>query len=120
MQTCRHCGGTLARIRRKFYQRAFFQSIFNCKSCNRVETQDRWFLFPFGKLSSCPKCGSLHVEKMRAVDRIDRMYHNPFSYIQKFFGADLHWCPLCRLQFYDHRKKIPSGKSAKLANSAAE
>ena len=66
----------------------------------------------------------LRVEKMRGVDRIDRMYRNPFSYLQKFVGASLHWCPLCRLQFYDRRKKLPSGKpageAASLANSAGE
>ena len=120
MQTCRHCGAPLSRIRRKFHQRAFFQAIFSCKNCHQVETSNRWFLFPFGKESSCPRCGSLHVEKMRAVDRIDRMYYNPFSYLQKFFGAGLHWCPLCRLQFYDWRKRRPSGEAASLANSAGE
>jgi len=50
------------------------------------------------------------VEKLRGVDHIDPMYKNPFSYWQKWFGGNLHWCPFCRLQFYDVRKKLPSAK----------
>jgi hypothetical protein len=38
------------------------------------------------------------------------MYKNPISYLQKFFGGSLHWCPFCRLQFYDLRKKAPTVK----------
>jgi hypothetical protein len=120
MRTCRHCGGKLARVRRKLHQKLFFQSIFNCKRCARDETQNRWFLFLFGKESSCPKCGSLRLEKMRGVDHIDRMYKNPLSYLQKFLGASLHWCPLCRLQFYDRRKKVSSREATSLASSAGE
>jgi hypothetical protein len=39
------------------------------------------------------------------MDKIDPLYKNPFSRIQKLFGADIHWCPFCRLQFYDLRKR---------------
>jgi hypothetical protein len=38
------------------------------------------------------------------------MYKNPLSYLQKWVGGHLHWCPFCRLQFYDIRKKAPSTK----------
>ena len=48
------------------------------------------------------------MEKLRGVDHIDPMYKNPLSYLQKWFGARVHWCPFCRLQFYDLRKKIPT------------
>jgi len=124
MRICRHCGGKLVRVRRKFYQKILFQAVFNCKSCTRLETTNRWFLFPFGQESCCPRCGSIRLSKLRGVDRIDRMYKNPFSYLQKYLGASLHWCPLCRLQFYDRRKKAPSdkvaGEATPLASAGAE
>jgi hypothetical protein len=47
------------------------------------------------------------VEKLRGVDHIDPMYKNPFSYLQKYFRGAIHWCPFCRLQFYDIRKRMP-------------
>ena len=72
--------------------------------------RDQWYLFLFGRKSRCPRCGSFRVEKLRGVDHIDPMYKNPLSYLQKFFGAGLHWCPFCRLQFYDLRKKVPTLK----------
>jgi hypothetical protein len=46
------------------------------------------------------------VEKLRGVDHIDPMYKNPFSYLQKYFRGAVHWCPFCRLQFYDIRKRM--------------
>jgi hypothetical protein len=36
------------------------------------------------------------------------MYKNPLSYLQKWIGGNIHWCPFCRLQFYDIRKKAPT------------
>lgn len=51
------------------------------------------------------------MRKLRSVDKIDRMYKNPLSYWQKFLGAELFWCPSCRLQYYDLRKRLPSESS---------
>jgi len=50
------------------------------------------------------------VEKLRGIDHIDPMYKNPLSYLQKYLGGNLHWCPFCRLQFYDLRNRIPAAK----------
>src|SRR2546429_4905768 len=110
MRNCGSCGGTLVRVRRKFLQKFAYHAILLCKSCGRTERLDQWYFFLFGRTSRCPRCGSFKVEKLRGVDHIDPMYKNPLSYLQKFFGAEVHWCPFCRLQFYDLRKKIPSVK----------
>jgi hypothetical protein len=33
------------------------------------------------------------------------LYLNPLSLVQKFFGAPLHYCAFCRIQFYDLRPR---------------
>src|SRR3954447_17635013 len=116
MRICGSCGGTLVRVRRKFLQRFAYHAVLLCKNCGRNEFMDQWYLFLFGLTSRCPRCGSFKVEKLRGVDHIDPMYKNPLSYLQKFFGAAVHWCPFCRLQFYDLRKK---GNLAKRSSPVA-
>ena len=110
VQNCVSCGGVLIRVRRTFRQKFIYHAVLKCKKCGRREARDQWYLFLFGRKSRCPRCGSFRVEKLRGVDHIDPMYKNPLSYLQKFFGAGLHWCPFCRLQFYDLRKKSPTLK----------
>jgi hypothetical protein len=102
----------MVRVRRTFLQKWAYHAILKCSKCGQRETRDQWFLFLFGRKSRCPRCGSFRVEKLRGVDHIDPMYKNPFSYLQKWFGGNLHWCPYCRLQFYDVRKKLPTPKRA--------
>jgi len=110
MRDCLTCGGDLMRVRRTFGQKFIYHAILKCKKCGSRETRDQWFLFLLGGKSRCPRCGSYRVEKLRGIDHIDAMYKNPLSYFQKFLGGNLHWCPFCRLQFYDLRKKSPSIK----------
>jgi len=110
MRNCGSCGGALVRVRRSFLQKFAYHAVFLCKNCGRNESLDQWFLFLFGRVSRCPRCGSFKVEKLRGVDHIDPMYKNPLSYMQKWLGGHIHWCPFCRLQFYDLRKKAPTLK----------
>ena len=110
MRKCGKCGGTLVRVPRKFHQKFVYHAVLTCKDCGGREERDQWFLFLFGKTSRCPRCGSFRVEKLRGVDHIDPMYKNPLSYLQKYFGGNLHWCPFCRLQFYDIRQRVPAPK----------
>src|SRR5882724_1760621 len=110
MRNCVSCGGVVIRVRRTFLERFIYHAVSMCKKCGRREAQDQWFLFLLGAKSRCPRCGSYRVEKLRGVDHIDPMYKNPLSYIQKYLGAKVHWCPFCRLQFYDLRQKIPTVK----------
>jgi hypothetical protein len=104
------CGGVLVRVRRSLLDKLSYHAVLKCKKCGRRETLDQWFLFLFGRTSRCPRCGSFRVEKLRGVDHIDPMYKNPLSYMQKWLGGNIHWCPFCRLQFYDIRKKAPTLK----------
>jgi hypothetical protein len=108
MRDCLSCGGDLVRVRRTLLEKFVYHAVLKCKQCGSRETRDQWFLFLFGKKSRCPRCGSFRVEKLRGVDHIDPMYRNPLSRLQKYIGGSLHWCPYCRLQFYDIRKKEPT------------
>ena len=110
MRDCLICGGNLVRVRRTFREKFIYHAILKCRKCNSRETRDQWFLFLFGRISRCPRCGSFRVDKLRSVDRIDPMYKNPLSYLQKYFGGSVHWCPFCRLQFYDVRTRVPAPK----------
>jgi hypothetical protein len=119
MRNCVSCGGVLIRVRRTLRQKFIYHAVLKCKKCGRRESRDQWFLFLFGRKSRCPRCGSFRVEKLRGRDHIDPMYKNPISYLQKFFGASVHWCPFCRLQFYDLRKKAPTLKRNPPASAEA-
>jgi len=56
----------------------------------------------------CPKCGRTDLKRRRERDQIDRMLRNPFRYAQRFLGATLWHCVLCRIQFYDFRPSAAS------------
>ena len=98
------------RVHRKLREKVLYDAILQCTKCGDRFVWDQWFLFLFGRKSRCPQCGSFGVEKLHEVDQIDGMYKNPISYLQKYFGAHLHWCRYCRLQFYDLRKRVPTGE----------
>src|ERR1700674_353642 len=119
MRNCGVCGGKMVRVPRTFSQKFAYHAVLKCRTCGAGEKRDQWFLFLFGRTSRCPRCGTFRVEKLRGVDHIDPMYRNPFSYLQKWFGAALHWCPYCRLQFYDLRKKLPTPKRPPASDVAA-
>jgi hypothetical protein len=110
MRSCTSCGGELVRVRRALREKFVYLAVMKCRKCGRRETMDQWFLFLFGRTSRCPRCGGYRVDKLRGVDHIDPMYKNPISYMQKWFGANVHWCGACRLQFYDLRERVPYSK----------
>src|SRR5580704_6203918 len=110
MGNCRVCGGDLVRVARTLRERFVYHAVLKCRKCGARDTRDQWFLFMFGRTSRCPRCGGFQVKKLRKVDHIDRMYKNPISYVQKWFGGSIHWCPACRLQFYDVRERLRAPK----------
>ena len=95
----------MLRVQRKFVERFAYQAIFRCRECGKRRTERQWYLFLLGGLSTCPQCGTHKLKRLTSIDRIDSMYSTPFSYLQKYFGANLHHCGYCRLQFYDYRKR---------------
>lgn len=119
MRRCLSCGGDLGRVRRTFWEKLRYQAVHQCKQCKVRTQEDQWYLFLFGGVSRCPKCGTHRVHRLRGIDPIDRMYRNPFSYLQKYMGGSLHWCSFCRLQFYDLREKAPSAETAAASTNTA-
>src|SRR5712692_1989446 len=101
MHRCVKCGGVLLRIRRRFWEKPFCLAVLRCPRCGFREIH--WGLFFLGIRSHCPRCWNLRLKKLRKVDRIETMYKNPVSYMQKWLGANLYYCKVCRLQFYDLR-----------------
>ena len=102
---CINCGSKkLRRRKRGILERMYYAEVHQCSDCGQ------WIRLP-GKLSgffsmtaSCPSCGTVQIKVLRKRDYIDRMYHNPFSWCQRFLGAPLMHCESCRLQFYDIRR----------------
>ena len=106
MRRCFKCGGALYRIKRTFRERLRYATLYKCKQCNDYTHDDQWYMLLFGDASRCPQCGTYRIYTLKSRDKIDRMYRNPLSYLQKFAGAELRWCSFCRLQFYDRRPRI--------------
>ena len=115
---CVQCGAAMSRVRRSFFERFKYFSMYTCRKCGAKEQQDQWFLFLFSKCSRCPRCGTYGVLRLRSMDKIDPMYKNPISRVQKYFGAPIHWCPFCRLQFYDLRKRVVEGTGLQPVSTA--
>ena len=112
MRRCLSCGGRVRRVHRTVAERFRYHAKYRCKECGEVHTEDQWYSFLIGGESRCPRCGTHRLRGLTSVDKIDRMYRNPFSYLQKFFGGSLHYCPFCRLQFYDLRRRRASAAPA--------
>lgn len=106
MRRCFRCGGALFRVKRTFRERLRYATLYKCRQCNDYTHDDQWYMLLFGNASRCPQCGTYRIYALKSRDKIDRMYRNPLSYLQKFAGAELRWCSFCRLQFYDRRPRI--------------
>jgi len=118
MAKCFQCGSRLRRIHRTLTERFRYSAVYRCPECEEKRVEDQWFLFFLGKVSRCPYCGTHRLQKLRRIDHIDPMYRNPISYFQKFFGAELHRCSFCRLQFYDCRGIADFPKVAAVTGTA--
>jgi hypothetical protein len=114
MHNCVSCGGVLLRVRRTFAQRFIYQAVLECKECGQRE--GLWYLFLLGRNTHCPRCWNVRLQKLSSVDHIDAMYTNPVSYFQKWFGAHLYCCSICRLQFYDLRERYECARRLKAAS----
>ncbi len=102
------CGGRSVRIRRRFWQRAVYQSVYRCKACRQVTTNAKRSQTP-SEFSACPQCGTTQLRVRRKVDRIDTLSTSLVSRLKGLLGAELHHCEFCRFQFYDF-KKVESAK----------
>ncbi len=117
MLKCPQCGGHLFRVPRHFFERFRWEAAFECDACRYRTGSLAWYMVFLSRTSVCPRCGTDNLKRLTRRDRIDRLWKNPISLLQGLLGAPIHWCPYCRLQFYDRRKL--AGSSALERDSAS-
>jgi len=113
MGLCPHCGGRLTRVPRNAAERLKWEAAFECDSCMARTGIMQWYMVFLTRWSLCPRCGTANLRRLHSRDPIDRLWKNPISLLQSLFGAPIHWCPYCRLQFYDFRKLAPARKESR-------
>ncbi len=104
MRNCAHCGETLARTHRRFWEKPIFEVVFKCRGCETRIGAKRNFLNYFGGHAKCPRCGAEELHKRSKPDRIDKLVKSPMSVVQSLAGGNLYHCGFCRIQFYDLRE----------------
>jgi uncharacterized protein with PIN domain len=100
------CGGKLVRVRRRPWQRLLYSAVYRCGDCGEVRVR-RSTPTLFSTKSRCPRCGTPRLRVLRKRDGVDEMSSSFWSFLQRIFGAELHHCEYCRLQFYDFRGVAP-------------
>ena len=115
MYICGYCGRRLLRVRRSFWQRPIYAAVYECESCKRREVVQRGLALLFSLDSRCPRCGNRRLERHRKRDHIETLHRGWFSRIQRWFGAGLHYCSMCRLEFYDFRRIAPAASNSEEA-----
>lgn len=85
------------------WARLAFSAVYRCPACGRKTAVSKFPSFRVSLYRCCPRCDGRKLVRLRRRDRIDPVYRNPLSLVQALMGANLWWCPLCRLQFYDLR-----------------
>jgi hypothetical protein len=109
---CDWCVESVVRIRRRKWERLVYAAVLQCPKCKRKTKLPKYpTLFLLSLHRSCPKCGTPQLDRLRKRDKIDPLYLNPLSLVQRLFGAHLYWCPFCRVQFYDLRPPWPVNRS---------
>jgi hypothetical protein len=94
----------MKRVHRTFFERLGSQATYQCRECRREENIPRRFRYHFGPYCRCPQCGTYHLTRLRARDRIDPMYTGFLNFCERVGGGRLHHCCFCRIQFYDRRR----------------
>jgi DNA-directed RNA polymerase subunit RPC12/RpoP len=108
VRRCGYCGGNkLKRVHRTFIERFSYLAIYECRDCENEEFVPRRYTYHLGDQARCPKCGTYRITKLRAPDKIDKMFSGPLNAWERMSGGTLHHCCFCRIQFFDRRKLAP-------------
>lgn len=104
---CPGCGGSrMLRRKRTLIERFRFGAVYICVECKQIHRMDMARRHPMLSLHACcPRCGTSELRTFSRIDKIESLYKNPLSRIQRWFGATLWYCQWCRLQFFDCRKR---------------
>jgi len=104
MLECGACGGRLRRVRRGFWERFRYRSLYECWQCGERSAERLGLGFYSGPNTRCPNCGTERLSRLRSRDHIDKMYRGPVNFLSWALGGNLYHCTFCRIQFYDVRK----------------
>src|SRR5689334_1650066 len=101
MAQCPMCRCQLVRSRRTTLQKLSYSDVFVCRICGQV-TYVRHRLppglaFVMSFHTSCMRCGTPDVLRMRTRDRIDSISKHLVSLLFQASGAPLNKCDRCRL-----------------------
>jgi len=110
---CKHCGGRVRRVHRTFFERFSYMAIYACRDCDSEKLYPRPYMYHFGPLCRCPRCGTFRVTRLKAPDKIDRLNPGFLNYLERLVGGTLYHCRYCRVQFYD-RRMLTEEKTAAL------
>jgi uncharacterized protein with PIN domain len=123
MILCPHCDGRLTRVHREPLEKIRYSDMYVCLHCKRRmgSIHKALFLytrFLFSRTSRCLRCGQEDIQRLEKPDKIDRFSTHPLALVQKLFGAPIHRCVPCRLQFYDWRR--PRRRSSGVRTTAGQ
>jgi hypothetical protein len=110
---CPACGeARMRRRRRGFLERFVHAAVYFCPVCSHEAPVSQVAVYPgISRQARCPRCSNARLKQLDKRDHIEKLYRNPISRIQQWFGAPLLYCQFCRLQFYDFRpRKDASGE----------
>lgn len=108
--SCRECGGTLRRSKRRFLNRWRYLEAYRCTGCGAKYHVTFGSRLKLARYAKCPKCRYQDITPMRRVDKIDKMRGGLFNLIHRIMGGQLYHCWFCRLQFYDLRQRKENSK----------
>ena len=94
----------MVRIRRKFWERPVYESVYRCKQCSRLQkNQKETGSSAPGFVCACPRCGTTKLKIRRRRDAVDPIVKTLGNRLKGALGATLYHCEFCRLQFYSFK-----------------
>lgn len=96
----------MRRRRRGLVERFFHAAVYRCPGCGHEAPVSQLVVYPVLSFTArCPRCSNLRLKQLDKRDRIEKLYPNPLSRLQRWLGAPILYCQFCRLQFYDFRRR---------------
>ena len=102
---CMHCGHEMSRCRRGPFLKLFSRACYRCDDCGFRTNFYRPIVTAFQRSAACPLCCNRNLAVHRSVDPVERVSRNLLRRL--LFGFPLYYCPFCRYQFRDWRRRDP-------------
>ena len=103
--SCRECGASLRRAKRRSSERFWHLEAYRCQGCSARYYVTLGSRLKLARWAKSPRCRFQGVRARRRVDNIDRKRGGIFNLLHRMLGGQLYHCWFCRLQFYDLRPR---------------